>query len=108
MTMRISPFITMLGLVLVSPLKAATPMTGTVSIDLPPQTAQFKSGTGVDLVQKDCLICHSSEYVSTQPPLTAEQWRGEVVKMKHVMGAPIEDSNIDAIVNYLVTQYGKK
>jgi hypothetical protein len=43
-----------------------------------------------------------------QPPLTKDQWRGEVVKMKNVFGAPFGENDIDTIVAYLMSQNGKQ
>jgi len=79
-----------------------------VSIDLPEETAQLKPGPGLELARDNCMTCHSVDYIYMQPPLSQEQWKGEVVKMKKAMGAPIADSDIDAIVQYLMSQNGKK
>lgn len=81
---------------------------GVVAIQLPPETAQLKPGPGIDVARANCITCHSFDYIYMQPPLTQEQWHGEVVKMKKVMGAPIADTDIDTIVQYLMSQNGKK
>jgi mono/diheme cytochrome c family protein len=81
---------------------------GAVTIQLPPETAQLKPGPGIAVARANCIACHSVDYIYMQPPLTREQWHGEVVKMKKVMGAPIADSDIDTIVDYLMSQNGKK
>jgi hypothetical protein len=81
---------------------------GEVSITLPQETARLKPGPGMETTAKYCMICHSVDYIYMQPPLTKDQWHGEVVKMKKVFGAPIADSDVDTIVNYLVSQNGKK
>jgi hypothetical protein len=86
----------------------AADMPGTVKIDLPPETARFKPGPGMDVAVKSCMTCHSVDYVYMQPPLTKEQWHGEVVKMIKVFGAPIPESDVEPIVNYLMTQNGKR
>jgi len=54
------------------------------------------------------MTCHSVDYICMQSPLTKDQWQGEVVKMKKVMGAPIPDNEVDTIVEYLMSQNGKK
>ena len=82
--------------------------TGTVSIQLPAETAELKPGPGLDVARANCMICHSVDYIYMQPPLTREQWQGEVMKMKKVMGAPIADGDVDTIVQYLMSQNGKK
>lgn len=82
--------------------------TSTVTIDLPQETARLKPGPGVDTPEKYCMICHSVDYIYMQPPLTKDQWHAEVMKMKKVFGAPVPDSDVDTIVNYLMSQNGKK
>jgi cytochrome c5 len=80
---------------------------GVVSIRLPAEQAQFKPGPGVEVVRKNCLVCHSADYVYMQPPLTKAQWSATVAKMKKAMGASIDDGDIDTIVGYLMSQNGK-
>ncbi|HEX3463054.1 MAG TPA: hypothetical protein VHS78_03240 [Candidatus Elarobacter sp.] len=84
------------------------PPKGKVTISLPGDAGMaFKPGPGAGLVMANCLTCHSSAYVSTQPQLTRAQWTAEVTKMKTVYGAPIADDQIPAIADYLTTNYGK-
>ena len=84
------------------------PPKGTATISLPGDAGMaFKPGTGLGAVQANCLSCHSSAYVSTQPLLTRAQWTAEVVKMKNAYGAPITDEQTPVIVEYLTTNYGK-
>jgi hypothetical protein len=85
----------------------AANMGGTVKIDLPPETARFKPGPGMDVAVKSGMTCHSVDYIYMQPPLTKEQWHGEVVKMIKVFGAQIPESDVEPIVNYLMSQNGK-
>lgn len=78
-----------------------------VKITLPPETAALKPGAGSDLASKQCLTCHSADYVSTQPPgKPLAFWKAEVEKMKKVYGAPIPDDEIDPIAQYLTREYG--
>jgi len=67
----------------------------------------FKNAPGVALAQVNCLTCHSSAYVSTQPLLSHDQWAAEVHKMKAAYKAPISDVDEPKIVDYLTTAYGK-
>jgi mono/diheme cytochrome c family protein len=84
------------------------PPKGTATISLPGDAGMaFKPGPGLAAVQGNCLSCHSSAYVSTQPVLTRAQWSAEVTKMKNVYGAPIADDAVPPIVEYLAAQYGK-
>ena len=99
-----------LGALGASAVAAGTPAPpkGTASISLPGDIGMaFKPGPGVGAAQANCLTCHSSAYVSTQPVLSKAQWAAEVTKMKNVYGAPIADDAMPAIVDYLTTQYGK-
>ena len=97
----------LLGASALAATKVAPPK-GTATISLPGDAGMaFKPGPGVGPVQANCLTCHSSAYISTQPVLSKAQWNAEVVKMKNVYGAPIADDQIPAIVDYLTTNYGK-
>jgi mono/diheme cytochrome c family protein len=78
-----------------------------LKIGLPTETAMLKPGPGAELVGSQCLICHSADYITTQPrdkPLAF--WKAEVEKMKKVYGAPIADDQIDAVSAYLARTYG--
>ncbi len=78
-----------------------------LKIELPPETATLRPGAGADLANKQCLVCHSVDYITTQPrdkPLAF--WKAEVEKMKKVYGAPIPDDQIDEIARYLAENYG--
>ena len=75
-------------------------------LKLPPETARLKPGPGLELMNANCLLCHSADYVSTQPRLNAAQWRASVLKMQAKYGAPIATNNVDALVDYLAKNYG--
>jgi mono/diheme cytochrome c family protein len=94
-------FVVAAGAAMVSALAAG------VSIGLPTETAALKPGPGVELVASNCQICHSADYITTQPrdkPLAF--WKAEVEKMKKAYGAPIADDQIDAAAAYLARSYG--
>ncbi len=74
---------------------------------LPSENVQFKPGKGVELVVSNCLSCHSSEYVTTQPRLTREQWKASVTKMQTKFGAPISEASLEPLVEYLAGLYGR-
>ena len=93
----------LLGLIMSLPTASA------LEITLPPETASFKSSDlpGYALVQRDCLICHSAQYVQYQPSSSSRAyWEATVKKMKKPFGAPFPDEDIPAIVDYLVKTYG--
>lgn len=78
-----------------------------VTIDLPKETTQLKDGPGVDLVRRQCAICHSFDYIAIQPPgKPLAFWKSEVEKMKKVYGASIPDDQIEPIAQYLTRAYG--
>ena len=74
---------------------------------LPPETAKLKPGPGAELVTAQCLLCHSADYISTQPALTRAQWTATVQKMAQKYGAPVITNRIDELTAYLATNYGK-
>ncbi|MBI3881018.1 MAG: cytochrome c [Verrucomicrobia bacterium] len=74
---------------------------------LPPETARLKPGPGADLVTGNCFNCHSVDYLSTQPPLTRDQWKASIIKMQQKYGAPVATNNVDALLDYLVKNYGR-
>ena len=74
---------------------------------LPPEKPVLKPIPGVELVQSNCLICHSTEYITTQPPLTREQWKASVTKMQQKYAAPIAAESVEPLADYLVRSYGR-
>ncbi|GDY21374.1 sulfite:cytochrome C oxidoreductase subunit B [Verrucomicrobiota bacterium] len=85
---------------------AAPHLTAAERFELPPETATFKPGPGVEVVKAQCLVCHSADYVSTQPRLPRAFWKANVQKMKEKFGAPIPADQVDTLVEYLATTYG--
>ena len=77
-----------------------------VKFALPPETVRLKLGPGAELAAAQCLLCHSADYISTQPRLNAPQWRASVLKMRDRYGAPIQTNKVDELVAYLVQNYG--
>lgn len=97
----ISLFIT---LVLVSTAAASAK-----EITLPVETKRLaeSSQPGAALATTLCYTCHSAEYAMYQPPTSGRAyWKATVVKMQKVFGAPIPDSAIDPLTEYLVKNYG--
>ena len=79
------------------------------TITLPAETAVYHPSDlpGYQLVQRNCLLCHSAQYVATQPPtLPRSYWDATVRKMKKPFGAPFSDEDVAAMVDYLVKTYG--
>ena len=74
---------------------------------LPDEKPAFKSAPGAELVQANCIMCHSHEYITTQPAFTREQWKASVTKMQQKYGAPLAPEAVDALLDYLLGSYGK-
>ncbi len=76
------------------------------SIELPVIQVPLKPGTGMEKASTLCNICHSLDYITTQPEFPRAQWTATVNKMIKVMGAPINEDDAKTIINYLVAAYG--
>ena len=79
-----------------------------VSYTLPEETAALKPGPNLEAAQNNCTACHSADYIQTQPrgpKFKKDFWQAEVTKMIKVYGAPIEDSDVGKIVDYLTATY---
>lgn len=74
---------------------------------LPAETAKLKPGPGSEVATAQCLLCHSADYVNTQPRLTRAGWEASVKKMKEKYGAPIPADKVTNLVDYLTQAYGK-
>jgi sulfite dehydrogenase (cytochrome) subunit B len=73
----------------------------------PVESGAYKPGAGAELAQSLCITCHSTEYVSTQPPLPRKFWEATVKKMKEKYAAPLPADNT-ALIDYLTSAYGAK
>lgn len=75
----------------------------------PPETAKLAPGPNLEVAQSHCGICHSVDYIATQPRSFANPravWTAEVTKMRKAYGAPMSDEDAAKIVDYLVAAYG--
>jgi cytochrome c5 len=62
-------------------------------------------GDGRAETESFCAMCHSTRYITMQPPLAAAVWEAEVNKMTKTFGAPIPDATAKKIISYLQTHY---
>ena len=79
-----------------------------VNYTFPEETAAFKPGPNLDVVQSNCTGCHSADYIKTQPQgekFKKDFWQAEVTKMIKVYGAPIDQADVGKIVEYLSATY---
>lgn len=72
-----------------------------VAVDLPLDDRQFPDAPHADVMNANCLPCHSTSMVLTQPVLKPEQWKAIVTKMREVYKAPVAEADVPAIVDYL-------
>jgi cytochrome c5 len=94
---------------IVAALLLAAAVAGAEEITLPPDHAYaaLKPGPGSELTQRSCVLCHSTDYIVTQPPGDQKQWDAVVTKMIKVYGAPLSDADAKAVAEYLARHYGK-
>ena len=59
-------------------------------------------------IRRHCALCHSFDYIATQPRLSRTGWAASVEKMRAKYGAPISTNDVPALVNYLVKNHGKE
>ena len=68
----------------------------------PPELA---SGDGQQETLSFCSQCHSTRYMTMQPPLPAVTWEAEVNKMIKTFGASIPEGSAKKIILYLQQNY---
>jgi mono/diheme cytochrome c family protein len=71
------------------------------TVTLPSSTRTFPGGAAAAPVATNCVTCHSSGMVLNQPPLSRAAWEAEVRKMINVYKAPIPESQVAPIIDYL-------
>jgi len=79
-----------------------------ITIVLPPVTATMKPDPNLRLIRDTCTECHTFNYPSTQPKLNRVGWQGVITKMTEKFGMDkLSPEANDAILDYLVANYGK-
>ena len=74
-----------------------------VSYTLPDETAAFKPGPNLEVVQNNCTACHSADYINTQP-------RGPKFKKdfwEACVGVFKDDPHLDEIVKEAFRRRGR-
>jgi mono/diheme cytochrome c family protein len=67
----------------------------------------LKQAPGLDKVEANCGACHSLDYIQMNSPFpNAALWDAEVAKMINAFGAPIGETDAQAIAEYLKANYG--
>jgi len=73
------------------------------SIDISEVVVALPDSAGKELVEVNCITCHSLRYIEMQPHMSRKSWEKTVTKMIKTYGAPVADSiAAAAIVDYLV------
>jgi sulfite dehydrogenase (cytochrome) subunit B len=71
------------------------------------QAIKLKDGPGRDVVETNCGLCHSLDYIQMNSPFPDEKlWQAEVAKMINVFGAPVGPDEAKTVIDYLVSNYG--
>lgn len=73
---------------------------------LPAETSRLQAAPGRELADARCLVCHSADYISTQPRFNRGQWQATVLKMQQKYGAVVSTNESKTLVDYLVKSYG--
>jgi len=61
---------------------------------------------GVEVVQRNCMVCHSADYIQMNSPFPDRKtWEAEVMKMINAFGAQVPKEDIEVITQYLVKNY---
>lgn len=69
---------------------------------------ELAAGPGRETAQAACGMCHSLDYIVINSPIQDRAgWERTVRKMVNVMGAPLTEEQVQAIVAYLGTLYAK-
>ena len=69
---------------------------------------RLKDAPGKEVVASNCSMCHSLDYIQMNSPiLDRKGWEASVNKMIKAMGAPVAEADVQKIVDYLASQYGK-
>ncbi len=76
----------------------------TRSITFPTDPFSFQPGPGQEIANTYCFICHSADYIYTQPPHSQTTWTEIIKKMKLAFGCPIPDESIALLAEYLTHQ----
>jgi cytochrome c5 len=85
---------------------ASTSSDGNYSVSSFPSVApKLAEGEGRAETETFCAMCHSTRYITMQPPLPAATWEAEVNKMIKTFGALIPEASSKKIISYLQTHY---
>jgi hypothetical protein len=87
---------------------AAATLAKPVTYTMPPETSTLNKTGDQGFLRTEivCVVCHSRDYITTQPPGKGKEfWTAEVNKMVTVYGAAITEPERPAIIDYLTASY---
>jgi mono/diheme cytochrome c family protein len=79
-----------------------------LKLEVPTSDALLTGGKGADVVNNNCLACHSADHLLNQPSLSKTTWEEIVNKMIQAYKAPISPADAAAVVDYLTRAKGQK
>jgi mono/diheme cytochrome c family protein len=79
-----------------------------VNVEFPDSDRGFPGGDAADIINGNCMACHSAGMILNQPILTTAQWQAEVNHMRMDFKAPVAQDDVAAIVAYLAATKGPK
>jgi cytochrome c5 len=85
----------------------APPASEPLTVQLPDSNDVMPDLPNAEVVDRNCLSCHSVEMVENQPALPRAAWAAEIEKMRTVFKAPIDPGDVDAMLDYLTRLHGE-
>jgi len=70
-------------------------------ITLPRYQSNLPDAPGREAFAGACLSCHSSTYITMQPPMNTAKWEEVVRKMVKVYAAPIAEDQVSPVAKYI-------
>lgn len=86
----------------------AQPVADTGITNLNAIISELPDKPGYTTFKQNCMSCHSASYIQMQPAFPEKTWTAIVNKMQKNYGAPVPDSSVQEIVQYLVSIKGKE
>ena len=77
------------------------------NLNLPIYQYKLKAGSGKELVEMYCQMCHSVGYILNNAGADKKTWEHIVHHMINDFKAPIKEETAEKIIEYLSKKYGK-
>jgi len=109
--MNYKPLIAIITIIIITACnnsRPAAPINDTAATNLNALITELPDKPGYASFKRNCMNCHSARYIQMQPNLPEKTWTAIVTKMQKSFGAPVADSSVQEIVQYLVSIKGKQ